>query len=197
MFKIKNWSRMEAGSWKLDVSRHFMKIAIQIFFFILIPLNIFAQTENINSGKYYPAKDIFEKEYKKSEYLKFDKSQIIAGSNKVILNVIKSIEFNENSDEKTKLILKAGLLDPYVINGSFSLKIGWIDELTLLNPNPQTKRFKFWIFYTGNKNPLLNSVNPHEYYFELYNKNANENSSFENFVNDANLTFLIGGGIIL
>ena len=174
-----------------------MKTTIQIIFLILIPLNIFAQTENINSGKYHPAKEIFEKHYEKSEYPKFAKSQIKVEKNKVILSDIKSIEFNENSDEKTKLILKSGLLDPYLINGSYNLKIGWIDELTLLNPNPQTKRFKFWIFYSGNKNPLLNSVNPHEYYIELYNENANENSNFENFVKDAKLTFLKYGGITI
>ena len=174
-----------------------MKTVIQTIFVFLIPLNIFAQIENINSGKYYPAKQIFEKEYKKTEYPKFSKSKISVEKNKVIFNKIKSIEFNENSDEKTKLILKSGFLDPYLIDRSYNLKIGWIDELTLLNPNPQTKRFKFWIFYTGNKNLLLNSANPHEYYFELYNEDADENTTFEIFVDDAKLTFLKGGGIIL
>jgi len=174
-----------------------MKVLIKIIFAILFPLNVFGQTEDINAGKYHPAKEIFETKYEKKEYHKFLKSQIIIEENKVILSTTKSIEFSENSDSKTKLILMNGLLDPYEINRSYKLRISSITELPLLNPNPQTKRFKFWIFYKEDKNALVNSINPHEYYFELQNENSNEKTSFEDFVNGAKLTFLKLGGIII
>ncbi|OWR14137.1 hypothetical protein [Chryseobacterium sp. VAUSW3] len=174
-----------------------MKTVILKIILIIIPVFIFGQAENIDSGKYYPAKEIFETKYEKEHYPKFLKSQIKTVGNKVILGEMKSLEFNDQSNEKTKIILKSGLLDPYWINGSYHLKIGWIDELTLLNPNSQTKRFKFWIFYTGHKNPLLNSVNPHEYYLEFYNAKATENTTFINFMENAHLTLIKYGGIIL
>jgi len=174
-----------------------MHTVILTIILIIIPVLIFGQTEDIDSGKYHPAKEIFEIKYEKVHYPKFLKSQIRTIGNKVILGEMKSLEFNEESDEKTKIILKSGLLDPYLINGSYHLKIGWIDELTLLNPNSQTKRFKFWVFYTGHNNPLLNSVNPHEYYLEFYNAKATENTTFINFMENAHLTLIKYGGIIL
>ncbi|QIG88652.1 hypothetical protein G6R40_02760 [Chryseobacterium sp. POL2] len=181
-----------------------MKTVIQIIFLILIPFNIYSQSENINSGKYHPAKEIFEKKYKKKDYLKFTELQVKIETNKVILNNTKTIEFAEKLDYKYKLILQNGFLDPYEINKSSYLKIASFDELSLLNPNPQTKRFKFWIFPTkANSNQtdfekLLSSrINPDEYYLELTNENANENTSYEDFIKNAKLTFLIFGTIII
>jgi hypothetical protein len=40
-------------------------------------------------------------------------------------------------------------------------------------------------------------VNPYIYYFEIQNKKADENTSFEDFVKDASLTYLGHGGIQL
>jgi hypothetical protein len=182
-----------------------MRTVIKIIFTILIPLNIFGQTENINSGKYHPAKEVFESKYQKEEYSKFASNKIKIENNKIILDNLKFIEFDEKSDTKTKLILSNGFLDPYKINGSINLKISKIDELSLLNPNPQTKRFKFWIFPIQNQKVnsselekmLSNRINPSEYYFELQNKFADENTSFEDFIKGANLIFLIFGTIII
>lgn len=181
-----------------------MKTVIQTILLILIPFNIFAQSENINSGKYHPAKEMFKKKYKKTDYSKFTESQIKIEANKVILNNTKTIEFTEKLDYKYKLIIQNGLLDPYEINKSSYLKLASFDELILLNPNSQTKRFKFWIFPTKtNSNltdfeKLLSSrVNPDEYYFELTNENANENTNYEDFIKGAKLTFLIFGTIII
>ncbi len=42
-----------------------MKTTIQIIILILAPFNIFGQSENIDSGKYHPAKEIFKKNIKK------------------------------------------------------------------------------------------------------------------------------------
>ena len=162
-----------------------------------ISLNFFGQTEKINSGKYHPAKEIFETKYKKMTFGKFLPSQIIVTDNRVTFNITKSFEFSEKSNQLTKLILTSGLLDPYEINGSNQLAISIIDELSLLNPNSQTRRFKFWIYYSNSKNPLLNSVNPHEYYFELQNKNADENTNLLDFIKGAELTFMTFGTIVI
>jgi len=114
------------------------------------------------------------------------------------LGEIKSIKFDEHSNETTKLILCTGLLDPYLINGSLNLTISIIDELVLLNPNPRTKRYKFWIYKTATENSFfLISLNPSEYYFELQNENANKNTINEDFINGAKLTFLKFGTIII
>ena len=185
--------------------QHSMKTVINIIFTILISFNILGQTENINSGKYHPAKEVFESKYKKKEYSKFTTGQIRIENNKVIFGNLKSIEFDEKSDAETKMILSSGLIDPTKINGSVHLKISKINELPLLNPNPQTKRFKFWIFPIQSQKEnsselektLSNRVNPSEYYFELQNKFADENTSFEDFIKNAKLTFLIFGTIII
>lgn len=163
-----------------------------------------AQTENINTGKYHPAKEHFETKYKKQEYFKYPKSQIRLEKDRVVIDVVKVIEFSKNLDEKFKLIFENGLLDPMRINGNPVLAIASIDELPLLNTNPQTRRFKFWIF-PQNKNVEKDSVecvfkgrvNPDEYYFELQNENADENTSFKEFIEGANLTYLAYGGIVI
>ena len=152
-----------------------MNPIIKILLLLLIPLNTFGQTK----------------------FVKFPKSQIKVENNKIILNNLKSIEFSENSNSLTKLILSNGLLDPYEINGSYNLKISTITEIKESIPNPKNKKFDFWIFYSGNENPLLNSVNPHEYSFELQNENATTNTSIENFIEGAKLTFIKYNGIIL
>lgn len=40
-------------------------------------------------------------------------------------------------------------------------------------------------------------LNPKIYFFEIQNKKAGENISFEYFIKDANLTYLGYGGILL
>ena len=173
-------------------------ISYRFLLLIIFPLNAFGQTENINNGKYHPAREIFESNYQKQEFARFPKNQIRIENDTVFLGEIKSIKFDEHSNETTKLILCNGLLDPYLINGSLNLTISIIDELVLLNPNPRTKRYKFWIYKTATENSFfLNSLNPNEYYFELQNENANENTTNENFINGAKLTFLKFGTIII
>lgn len=178
---------------------------IRVLILILIPLNIFAQTKNIESGKLHPTKETFEKKSEKPEYPKFSKSQIIIEENKVTVNVMKSIEFPKELDRKYKIILENGFLDPFEINGNYTLKICCFEEIISPNQNPQIKRFTFWIFPAQNQNPnasnfekmLTNRINPDEYYFELQNENATENMSYEDFVKNAKLIFLKHTGIII
>ncbi|WP_417431573.1 hypothetical protein [Halpernia sp.] len=168
-----------------------------LFFLVFFSINVFSQTDSLNTGKYYTAKQVFDKDYKIQKFSKISKSQIKVENNKVIFSGLKSIEYAKNSDIKTKLILESGLLNPSYINQNYNIKISFLEELPLLNPNLQTKRFRFWISNYGNKNPLLNSVNPTEYYFELQNDIATDRTSFEDFVKGGKLTFLKYGGIIL
>lgn len=181
-----------------------MKKLFTILSIIIFSVKGNAQTENINSGKYHPAKEHFETQYKKQEYPKYSKFQTKLEKDRVVIDVVKVIEFPKYLDEKFKLIFENGLLDPMRINGNLVLKIASMDELPLLNINPQTKRFIFWIFPKNNNGEkdsveyvLRGKVNPDEYYFELQNENADEHTSFKEFVEGAKLTYLAYGGIII
>ena len=181
-----------------------MKKIFTILSIIIFAVKGNAQTEDIYGGKYHPAKEHFETQYKKHEYPKYSRFQIKLEMDRVIIDVVKLIEFSKDLDEKFKLIFENGLLDPMRINGNPVLKIASMDELPLLSTNPQIKRFKFWIF-PQNSNAKKDSVeyvlrgrmNPNEYYFELQNENADENTSFKEFVEGAKLTYLAYGGIII
>ncbi|MBT2619747.1 hypothetical protein [Chryseobacterium sp. ISL-6] len=182
-----------------------MKKILIIFLIMTSMAGLFGQTENIENRKYHTSKEQFEKKYVRQEYEKYLKSQIKVEKNKVVIDVVKSIEFSENLDKRFKLIFENGLIDPTKVNGNYVLRISSIDELILLNPNPQTKRFSFWIFpqkgISGSENSVENMLkgraNPDEYYFELQNENADENTSFEKFIEGAKLTYLAYGGVII
>jgi hypothetical protein len=156
-----------------------------------------------NSGKYSLAKKHFETEYERHEYPKYLKSQIQSYKDKVVIDVIKVFEFSEDMDDKFKLILENGLLDPMRIAGTPFVNISNILELSSLNPDYKTKRFSFWIYREKSlesgifQTSLNNRINPEEYYFELQNENADESTSFEEFVKGAKLTYLGYGGIII
>ncbi|WP_313255472.1 hypothetical protein [Empedobacter sp.] len=150
----------------------------------------------MNNGKYYIPKMVFDKKYQKMEFSHFPKSQIKIVENKFFYNE-NSFELWDKKDDLTKLVLESGLLNPNLINRGQNLKISIITELHLLNPNSQTKRFKFWVYPNQDKNALVNMINPSEYYFELENENATEKTTIENFINGAKLTFFTFGTIIL
>lgn len=178
-----------------------MKNIFTVLFIIICMVKIYGQEEDIESGKYHPAKEHFETKYVKAEYPKYLRSQIKIGKNKVIIDVIKCIVFPESLNRNFRLILESGLLDPVLIKGSSVLEISSMDELGLLNLNPQMKRFKFWVFQKEEsivkRFILKGRTNPDEYYFEIQNENANETTTFEEFVEGAKLTYLAFGTIIL
>lgn len=160
-------------------------------------MNVFGQTENINNGKYYPAKEVFETKYKKNNYIKIPNSQIKVEKDRIVFNNVRTLAFDNDIDVKAKLILSNGFLNPYDINGSFNLRISAITELPLLNPNFKIKRYKFWIFSIAENRDDIILANPIEYYFEIQNDDAEASTTFEEFISNAKLTFLIKGGIIL
>ena len=71
-----------------------------------------------------------------------------------------------------------------------SLYISSVEELERLNPNRKTKRFKFWLFRLGR-------ANPQECYFELFNSKATKNTTWEEFLENAEMTFYYAGTIII
>jgi hypothetical protein len=177
--------------------------------------NIFCQTENLNQGKYRFAKRVFEKEYLKTAYEKFD--------GKIIIVNDFTIKYDEktlnipNLEEEYKLIFTKGIFYPNIVMGNEiaeiktkaeidkmtkdekifynmtrtdSLTIGAFDELPLLNPNVKTKRFLIWIFRNG-------EMNPTEWYFELQNANATKETELKEFIKKAKLTFCKSGTIII
>jgi len=172
---------------------------VLIILFSVVQIN--AQIENINSGKYSLAKKHFETKYEEHQYPKYLKSQIKSYKDKVVIDIAKVLEFSEDIDYRSRLILENGLLDPIRINGKPFIKISSISELSLLNPDYKTKRFSFWVYKSkeftksGNvlKDTLTNRINPDEYYFELQNENADKNTSFEKFIEGAKLTYLSFG----
>lgn len=71
-----------------------------------------------------------------------------------------------------------------------SLSICCFEPLGLLDPNPQTKRFKFWVFRKG-------MANPTEYYLELQNDKATKATPLKEFLESSTMTFYYEGTIII
>ena len=166
----------------------------------------FAQNENNRF-----AKEVFQKNYKKAKYPKYEGEINTVGNILIFGN--KNIKFE---DDKFKSVYSKGIFNPDVVFGeettkyskikidslsanqkvffnltrNDSLYICCVDELTELNPNAKTKRFKFWLFRIG-------IANPTEYYFELFNERADEHTSIEEFIEGAIMTFYYAGTIII
>lgn len=71
-----------------------------------------------------------------------------------------------------------------------SLSICCFEQLEKLNPNPQTKRFKFWVFRIG-------VANPTEYYLELQNEKASKATTMKEFFKSSIMTFFYKGTLII
>jgi hypothetical protein len=196
-----------------NVINYFMK---NLYLFILFLSNLqilFGQEGNINI--YRNAKEIVDsKHYKKNNYSRFDKEIIILESevyqygekylkisleNKEYENIFKKgifnpdVVFGDKTTNKIKAELDTLLQDQktfYNLVRNDSISICCVEELRKLNPNPQTKRFIFWLFRIG-------VVNPTEYYFELYNKDATLETSVEDFIENSNMIFYFKGTLIM
>jgi len=71
-----------------------------------------------------------------------------------------------------------------------SVSICCVEELPRLNPNAQTKRFKFWVTRIGMSNPI-------EYYLELHNNKATINTTLKEFIEGAFMSFYYKGTVII
>jgi hypothetical protein len=157
------------------------------------------------------AKEVFQTSYRKANYPKYNGKVDVVGN--ILKFGDKVIKFE---DDKFRDIFKKGVLNPDVVFGkettkyvkskvdslsanqrlffnltrNDSLYICCVDELTELNPDAKTKRFKFWLFRIG-------TMNPTEYYFELYNNEATKETSAAEFFENAVMTFFYAGTIII
>ena len=152
------------------------------------------------------AQEIFKKEYKKTYYEKFNgviltKDTLYQIEKKDIIEFITHpliqfgekqsiIFFDENSDYQ--LIFEKGLFYPEIF-GFESMQIDNMEELGFLSNSPTIKRFSFWLWtYESNGQYWIQL-----YYFELTNETATKKTNWNSFLENAKLTFLKAGSIII
>ncbi len=136
----------------------------------------------------YWAQEFFKKEYKPEKYLKYSGEIKIREDNRIHFGQFQAVEiFNTNSENN--MIFTKGLFYPDIL-GLMSLKIGNLEEVKFLSDSPKIKRFRFWLYRP-------NMANPQVYFFELTNNKATERTEWNSFIENARLTFVKGGWIII
>jgi len=193
-----------------------MKKKVTIFliaFFAIIKLQ--AQDSDSEKSKYQFARKVFRKEYKKEKFNRF--SGVVTIINEHTWKFDEKVLTIGDISEEHKLIFTKGIFYPNIITGNSvaeiktqeklsamsvsekvfynmgrtdSLYIGHFEELEKLNNGPKSKRFVFWLYSKG-------SMNPTECYIELINENANSGTSFNEFIENARLSFYRKGTVIL
>ncbi|MFT3934195.1 MAG: hypothetical protein QM726_11305 [Chitinophagaceae bacterium] len=163
-----------------------------LFITLLIALTGICASAQEDNGKYRFSKEVFEKSYQQKNYQKFN-GQIEIKDNTHILYDGQMITLPNDLNEDYKLIFSQGLcylklFTPVLIHGEFS--IIYFDDLSAINPNPQTKRFIFWMQTSG-------LINPTEYYLELKNEAATSTTTLKEFITKARLSFFYKGTIII
>lgn len=173
----------------------------------------FGQTDN--EVKYQFAKDVFNsKEYVKGNYDRFygqidsiDANtfrlgekilKIEAGNNElrklIGIGVFNADEiFGKETTKKTKTEIDSLSQNQKVffnLTRNDSIAICCFEPLEKLDPNPQTKRFKFWIMRAG-------ATNPTEYYIELYNEKATKETKLSEFIENSKMSFYYKGTLII
>jgi hypothetical protein len=160
-------------------------------------------TSVFKSDLYKPA--IFQKfdgEIRKvgNTFYKFgDKRLQVSLEDTTILEIFKRGIFNpdivfgketsyKNQKELETLSQKQRML--YNLLRNDSLSICCFEQLEKLNPNAQTKRFKFWVFRIGVHNPT-------EYYLELQNDKAKSATPLKEFLENSTMTFFYKGTLII
>ena len=147
------------------------------------------------------AQEFFKNQYEKQNHDKFSEKisvivdkEILDGNgnhfyfdNKIQFgNRILNIQL---SDLKYQSIFTSGILYPEVIS-SDDIRIGALEELTFLSNSNKIKRFRMWISYPKRANPEV-------YLFELINDKASEKTKWNDFIENAELTFIKNGWIII
>ena len=179
---------------------------------LLIFSNAFGQ--NLEESKYRFAAEVFKSEkYQKKQYERYAKKIEVLGDSAYIFGD-KYLEVSVTGEQYLNAF-RLGIFNPDVVFGATykkskeeidtltgkqklfynlgrndSLSICCFEELEALNPNEQTKRFKFWLFRIG-------SANPTEYYIEFYNEKATIATTIEDFFENAKMTFYYIGTIII
>jgi hypothetical protein len=189
-----------------------MKSSIITIFLIVSAATLFGQG---NEAKYKFATDVFHsKKYSKHDYQKFQNViELVGNETYKFGDKILKISID---DKRLQGFFELGIFNPDVVFGTTttkqsdvaidslsksqkvfynllrndSLSICCFEELEKLNPNSQTKRFKFWLY-----RPEL--LNPTEYYIEFYNDKATKDTVIEDFIKKSKITFFYQGTIII
>jgi hypothetical protein len=187
-----------------------------LLLFVFIANGQKKEFKNQGEQENYWAEQLFEKEYVKQSFEKFQgKITTIDKTNITFDN--KTLEF---WDTKTELlqIFTDGIFYPQILIGkeenikikseeelkllnqnesylynlkrNDKLRISSFEELDFLSKSPKVKRFRFWNYSFG-------SMNPQVYFIELTNENAKEDTELSLFIRNAKLTFVKGGWIIM
>jgi hypothetical protein len=189
-----------------------LKFNLQILLVTLVLVHAYGQKASEQSYEFEI--EVFNSsKYKKNHYAKFQGIILSKGKNTYQFGD-KFLTLSIDNEDYLKLFL-TGIFNPDVIFGPTTtirqteldsmsqnqkalynlvrndrLSICCFRELEKLNPNPQTKRFVFWLFRTGISNPT-------EYYIEFWNEKAIKNTSIQDFIQGARMTFFHQGGIII
>lgn len=188
-----------------------MKIQLTILLSFCLT-NIFGQ--NASDNKYRLAESVFKTMYKRNSYQNFDgKIENIGGNfykfgskilkvaidDTTLLEIFANgifnpdIIFGKETTHKEKSELDTLSQDKkafYNLTRNDSLAICCFEQLDKLNPNAQTKRFKFWVIRIG-------IANPTEYYIELYNDKAIQSTTLRDFLANSIMTFYYRGTLII
>ena len=139
----------------------------------------------------YWAKQFFEKKYKKSKHSKFI-GEVRINNSEIQFGETECVKYFDPKPEY-KLIFEKGLLYPAIL-GTDTMDICCLEELTFLSDNPEIKRFRFWMWKKiGN----VSFANPSVYLFELTNETAKKETDLGTFIENAKLTFIKYGWIVL
>lgn len=184
-------------------------------FIFLVGFSQKREFKNQGEQENYWAEIVFEKDYKKQQYnkfngnieivndnkIKFDNKTLIVHCQKEFLPIFTSGIFYPQliigNGENNKILSKEEeeKLSPqdrfiYNLNRNDSFSVSIFEELSFLSKSPKIKRFRFW-------NSRPGSANPQVYFIELTNEKANEKTSLEKFIQNAELTFIKAGHIII
>lgn len=183
---------------------------------ISIILYCFCQTYVYGqNSKYQFAKRVFEREYKKQQFEKFEgvveridertfrfgeKVLDVDTEDSTLMTIFSQGVFHADiigGKETIKALTKAPLDTMAIerqifsnLSGNDTIRIVGVEELRKLNPNAKTKRFIFWHYQKG-------LLNPTECYFELYNSSGTDKMKLAEFVSGSKLTFYHRGTIII
>ena len=153
------------------------------------------------------AQNIFKNNYKKTEYDKFNGVitkkdslfQFIGIDSLTYFEKYSVFQFGEKQsivfiDENSdyQLIFEKGLLHPAIF-GLEKVKVGYIKELCFLSNNPKIKRFSFQEYCQEPYSVHCSRI----CYFELTNETATKKTNWNSFLENAKLTFLKAGSIII
>lgn len=176
-------------------------------------ITVFGQ--NAEDSKYRLATAVFKSDvYKPARVPKFDGEIKKVGNTYYKFNDKK---FNISLEDTAMLVIfQRGIFNPDIVFGkeathkeqhdldtlsqnqrvfynlirNDSLSICCFEQLEKLNPNAQTRRFKFWVF-------RIDVVNPTEYYLELQNDKATKATTLKEFLESSVMTFYYKGTLII